>query len=94
MFRGSAFMAIRHDIPPLGEHEYYLWHTQQHMPERVGVPGFLRGRRYVNWELDYHRYFTLYEGEEISTFASAAYRERLNNPAEWSTRMQPHFTRT
>jgi hypothetical protein len=53
--------------------------------------GFLAGRRFVDWNLDRYRYFTLYEGKELETFSSAEYRRRLNNPTEWTFRMQPNF---
>jgi hypothetical protein len=89
--RGSAFLAIWHDIRADSEPEYNLWHTREHMPERLGISGFLVGRRYVNWDLGLHRYFTLYEGEHPETFRSPAYIERLNNPTPWSNRMQPAF---
>jgi hypothetical protein len=84
-------MAVWHDIKAEGETEYNQWHTVEHMPERVSTPGFLAGRRYVDWNLPEYRYFTLYEGEELETFASEEYRRRLNNPTEWTFRMQPNF---
>ena len=37
--RGSAFLAIWHDIEAHGELEYNDWHTREHMPERVAVRG-------------------------------------------------------
>jgi hypothetical protein len=89
---GKAFLVVWHDIEEQAEAEYSLWHTIQHMPERVGIPGFQVGRRYVNWDLDLHRYFTLYEGDSIDVFGSDAYRERLDSPTEWTTRMAPVFT--
>jgi len=89
--RGRAFMAIWHDIASAGEAEYSTWHTRQHMPERLGVPGFLVGRRYVDWGLDRQRWFTLYETVKLETLASGDYRARLNNPTEWTTRNLPHF---
>ena len=89
--KGRAFLAIWHDIASAGEAEYNVWHTRQHMPERMGVPGFLRARRYVDWNLNDQRYFTLYEGAALETFSSDAYRARLNNPTAWSERVQPNF---
>ena len=89
--RGNGFMAVWHDIKDEGETEYNQWHTVEHMPERVSTPGFLAGRRYVDWNLAKYRYFTLYEGAELETFASEEYRRRLNNPSEWTFRMQPNF---
>jgi hypothetical protein len=89
---GKAFLVVWHDIEEQAEGEYNLWHTVQHMPERVGIPGFQVGRRYVNWDLSLHRYFTLYEGDSLDVFGSDAYRERLDSPTEWTTRMAPAFT--
>ena len=89
--RGKAFLAIWHDIAPEGEPDYNNWHTRQHMPERLSVPGFLVARRYVDWNLDNQRYFTLYEGTTLEVFSSDDYRARLNSPTAWSNRVQPHF---
>lgn len=84
-------MIVWHDIREADEPEYHRWHTREHMPERLGVPGFLRGRRGVDWSLARHRYLTLYEGEQLDVFGSAAYLQRLNNPTPWTNRMQPAF---
>ena len=90
--KGSGFMAIWHDIKAEGEPEYNIWHTREHMPERLGVPGFEMGRRWVNWNRRKHRYFTLYEARTIDIFGSEPYRARLNAPSAWSNRVQPYFT--
>jgi hypothetical protein len=89
--RASAFLAMWHDIASEGETEYNNWHTREHMPERVGIPGFLAGRRYVDWSLERYRYFTIYDGLTLGTFNSPPYLERLNAPTPWSNRIQPHF---
>lgn len=90
--RGSAFLAIWHDIEAHGELEYNDWHTREHMPERVGIPGFEAGRRFVDWSLDHHRYFTLYEASSLDVLGSAAYRARLDAPTPWTHKVQPTFT--
>jgi hypothetical protein len=89
--KGRAFLAIWHDIEASGEAEYSDWHTRQHMPERLGVPGFLVGRRGVDWNLQYQRWFTLYETRTLEVLSSDDYRARLNNPTHWSDRTQPTF---
>ena len=89
--KGEGFMAVWHDIKSEGEAEYELWHTREHMPERVSTQGFLIGRRYVDWSLDKHRWYTLYEGAKLETFSSEPYRKKLNTPTPWTTRMQPNF---
>jgi hypothetical protein len=90
---GRGFLAIWNDIAPGGDAEFNHWHTREHIPERVGVPGFLRGRRYdaVSGE---PRYFTLYETESTAVLASAPYVERLNNPTPWTRTSLPLFRNT
>ena len=90
---GRGVLAIWHTITPEGEPEYWRWHDREHIPERVGVPGFLRGRRYRSLErsLDY---LDLYEVEDPETLRSAAYLARLNDPTPWTRRMVPHFLNT
>ena len=56
---GHGFLAIWNDVAPVAEPEWLNWHTVEHIPERVGVTGFLGGRRYVDPALGHHRYFTL-----------------------------------
>ena len=44
---GLGAVAIWHDLVPEARDEFYDWHNREHMPERVGIPGFRRGRRYI-----------------------------------------------
>lgn len=88
---GSAFLAIFHDIDPPSWTEYMEWHTREHMPERLSIPGFTVGKRLINHTLPRYRYGTVYGGETAEVFRSPAYLERLNNPTEWSNKVQPTF---
>ena len=45
---GLGAVAIWHDILASGHVNFYAWHGNEHMLERVTIPGFLRGRRYVS----------------------------------------------
>ncbi len=38
----AGAVAIWHDIVPEGLQEFYAWHGEEHMPERVSIPGFRR----------------------------------------------------
>ena len=87
----KAFLAIWHDFDPALEAEWHRWHTIEHMPERVGVPGFLAGRRYMSRDAVRQRCFTMYESADISVFNSAPYLERLNNPTPWTRAVAPTF---
>jgi hypothetical protein len=89
--QGSALLALWHDIEPRSWDEYMEWHTREHMPERLSIPGFTVGKRLINHDLARYRYGTIYAGEDIEVFRSPAYLERLNDPTEWSLRVQPAF---
>ena len=87
---GKGAVAIWNDITPEGRAEFYAWHGSQHMPERAGVPGFLRGRRYVALE-GKPEFFTLYETVSPRTVTSPDYLARLNDPTPWTTATIPYF---
>ncbi len=87
---GEAFVAIWHDVAPEGKPDYYEWHNREHMPERVGIPGFRRGRRYTA-ERGGPEYFTLYEADSPEVLTGQDYLNRLNNPTPLTRRTVPHI---
>jgi hypothetical protein len=89
----AGVLVIWHDVEESAEAEFVKWHVREHMPERVGLPGFLRGQRYVALE-GKPRYFNFYEADDAASFSSPAYRERLNNPTPWTRRVVAHFANT
>jgi hypothetical protein len=90
---GEGVVAIWNGIRAEGREEFYEWHNREHMPERVGIPGFLRGRRYV--AVDAHpEFFTLYETASVAVLSGPDYLARLNAPTEWTRRATAHFTDT
>ena len=89
----EGVLVIWHDVEESAEAEFVNWHVREHMPERVGLPGFLRGQRYIALE-GKPRYFNFYEATDAATFGSAAYRDRLNNPTPWTRRVVAHFANT
>ena len=89
--RGSAFLALWNDFDPAREAEYECWHTFEHVPERVGIPGFLSGRRYRAAERSENQYFTLYELESLAALGSPNYAKVVDHPTAWSTAMRPSF---
>lgn len=42
---GKAVVAMWWDIAPELKDEFEDWHSHEHMPERLAIPGFLRGTR-------------------------------------------------
>lgn len=87
---GSAAMLLSFDIEPGAVAEHDRWHTHEHLPERLSIPGFRRGTRWLAAGGG-PRYMVLYEVENLATLSSPAYLARLNNPSPWTTRMMPHY---
>lgn len=86
---GRAAVAMWWDVAPEMRAEWEDWHSREHMPERLAIPGFLRGTRWVALS-GAPSYFVLYEVEALTTITGGPYLERLNNPTPWSRKMMPH----
>ena len=87
---GSAALLLAFDIAPDAIAEHDDWHTHEHLPERLSIPGFLRGSRWVAAR-GQPRYLVLYEVADLFALTSAAYLERLNNPSAWTSEMMQHY---
>lgn len=88
-----GILALWNDCAPEGEADYERWYMADHLPERVGIPGFRFGRRYRRVEGD-RTYFTFYETDSPSVLWSPVYLERLQNPTSWTQRVMPSFRNT
>lgn len=86
---GRAAVAMWWDIAHDMRAQFEDWHSHEHMPERLRIPGFLRGTRWIAQSGE-PSYFVLYEAARLATLTSGAYLERLNDPTPWSRRMMPH----
>lgn len=89
--KGSGFLAIWHDIALGAEDAYVEWHTREHMPERLSIPGFHTGKRLRAPGAERHVFGTIYAGEHVEVFRSPAYLARLNNPTAWTAAVAPAF---
>ncbi len=95
MLCGQAVVAIWNGITEEGRAEFYAWHVIEHMPERVGIPGFLRGRRYRAIDKKSHpEFFTLYELQSFEVTTGQDYQSRLNAPTPWTKEATSAFRDT
>ncbi|MCU0985544.1 MAG: hypothetical protein MUC89_11465 [Acetobacteraceae bacterium] len=86
---GSGVLANWGGVLAEAEEDYNAWHSLEHLPERLAVPGFLRGRRCVAVAGTDPRlkYFMGYEVESPEVLVSAPYLARLNDPTAWTRRI-------
>jgi hypothetical protein len=91
MLKGQGLLSLWNGIDPGRREEYDLWHTREHVPERLAVPGILRARRYHRGEGPLPEFLTLYELASNAVLDSAPYRTLLETPTPWSRSMRPSF---
>jgi hypothetical protein len=95
MLAGEAVVAIWNGIAPEGRNDFYAWHIHEHMPERLGIPGFRRGRRYRSLDNSTQpEFFTLYEVDTFQVLQGQDYANRLNSPTPWTRKATSHFLDT
>jgi hypothetical protein len=87
---GPAAMLLSFDVDAAALVEHDDWHTHEHLPERLSIPGFRRATRWVATRGG-PRYLVLYEVAELATLSSDAYLARLNAPTPWTARMMTHY---
>lgn len=89
-----GMLVIWNDMESEWHAEFLRWHILEHVPERVGLPGFIRGQRYIGLDGSTPAYFNFYETETPSDLSSHAYKTRLNNPTNWTRSVVSHFQNT
>jgi len=87
---GNALLVLWNDVDPALAAEYEDWHANEHVPERLTVPGIVWARRYARMdEGTMPRYLTLYGLRDRDVLESDAYRRLLREPTPASRRMRP-----
>jgi hypothetical protein len=90
---GSAVVVVWNDVAHEGRDQFYDWHDKEHMPERLAIPGFRRGRRYIKPGHS-PEWLTLYEAADLSVLVSREYLQRLNAPTTLTVDTLKHFRNT
>ena len=86
--KGRGLLMIYSDIAPENEEEFNRWYDEEHIPERLSIPGVLNAARYLALQGG-PKYLACYELAEPVAWHSDAWQYWLKNPTEWSQRMSP-----
>ncbi|WP_342131089.1 hypothetical protein [Hydrogenophaga sp. OTU3427] len=70
-------------VRPEEENDFNIWFDQEHLPERVAIPGFLDARRYESVASPV-RYLQIYNAVDFETLNGAPYQAALANQTDWS----------
>lgn len=73
--------------PAAMEEEFNAWYDEEHLAERLAIPGF---RSATRWVADVRpgagKYLATYELDSVDVLSSPAYLERFRNQTPWSRR--------
>ena len=86
--KGRGLLMVYSDVSPEHDAEYNRWYNEEHIPERLSIPGVLSAARYQAVQGG-PRYLACYELDQPEAWQSDAWQHWLNNPTEWSKRMSP-----
>ena len=87
---GTGLMAFWATIDKDYLNRFREWHTCEHMPERVSIPGFQVGRRYIDCG-DPATFLMTYQTNDSAVLGSPPYLDALNAPSDWPRESLPHF---
>jgi len=90
---GHAAVLIWNDVTREGREQFYQWHDKEHIPERLALPGFRRGRRFIKPGHS-PQWLTMYEAVDLSALVSPEYLSRLNAPTPATVSALEHFRNT
>jgi hypothetical protein len=90
---GRGAVVIWNDVAAEGRNQFYEWHDKEHIPERLAIPGFRRGRRFASPGHS-PEWLTLYEADDLSVVTSTPYLARLNAPTPATVSTLRHFRNT
>jgi len=90
---GRAAVLIWNDVAEEGRERFYEWHDREHMPERMALPGFRRGRRFRKAGHS-PEWLTMYEADDLSAVTSPDYLARLNAPTPATVATLKYFRNT
>ncbi len=77
--KGQGLLMVYTDVPGGHEDEFNRWYNEEHIPERLSIPGVLSAARYVAVRGG-PKYLACYELAEAEAWHSDAWQDWLKNP--------------
>ncbi|MBI4199460.1 MAG: hypothetical protein HY535_03180 [Chloroflexi bacterium] len=88
---GNVVILIAGEVEPAWEEDFHRWYNQEHLAQRIVLPGFLGARRYVNsGDFAGPTHLTINELESDAVLQSGAYLEMGRHPTAWTRRVREH----
>jgi hypothetical protein len=91
--KGTGLLMVWADVPADKEADFNRWYNEEHLAERLAVPGFLSAARYEAVKGG-PKHLAVYEVESPAVLESAAYKKVTDNPTPWTKRCSPQHIGT
>lgn len=87
----QGLLLMMTDIDPAHEADFNRWYEEEHLDERMRIPGFINARRFTALEGG-PKYLALYDLESPEVLRSVPYRH-IAGPGKsaWTRRMETQF---
>jgi hypothetical protein len=83
----KGFLLVTMHVPPAFEEEFNAWYDTEHLPERLAVPGFETGLRFVCLS-GHPRYLAMYDLARPEVLDTPEYlRVAFGNSSPWTLRV-------
>lgn len=87
---GDAILITQMNIPAVTEAEFNDWYTNEHVAERVDLPGFRSAYRFVATD-GAPKYFAYYETDGLDALTTPTYKAILADQSDWSKKVMAQF---
>src|SRR5262245_59879341 len=91
--KGTGLLMVWADVPAEKEAEFNRWYNEEHLAERLAIPGFLNGARYEAVK-GAPKHLAVYELESVAVLDSPAYKKVADNPTPWTQKSGPQAIAT
>ena len=80
---GNTVLVVTMDVDEADESEFNEWYNEQHLPERMAIPGYVSARRFkLENGNNALKYLCIWEMVDGSPLQSEMYKEQNAHPTE------------
>ena len=89
---GGTILVVMMDVDPEHEDEFNEWYNDEHLPERLEIPGYVSARRFKLEEGEgVLRYLCIWELEDGSPLQSEQYKAQRARPSQLRDKANAHI---
>ena len=90
---GNSILVVMMEVEPEGEEAFERWYNDEHLPERLEIPGYVSARRFKLEEGEgVLKYLCIWELEDASPLESDMYKAQRARPSEIRDRANQYIT--